>query len=126
MGTYLKKTTIDNMDTRHGRDKILAAIVDDILNYAMELRSLPSGWSDSPECTLPDHEKKWLDPGGEKAKSIQDEKWLEAVCHNFALTLNNRLKKYHKVEVDGISYAVWKNGLEKEMKMIRWEFCDES
>ncbi len=126
LGTYLKKTTVDNMNTRHGRDKILDAIVDDILNYAMELRSLPSGWSDSPECKLPNHEKIWLDPGGEKTESLQDDKWLETVCHNFALTLNNRLKKYHKIEVDGVSYSVWKNGLEKEMKMFRWEFCDES
>lgn len=126
LGSYLKKTIVDNINTRHGRDKILNAIVDDILNYALELRSLPSGWSDSPECQLPDHEKKWLDPGGEKGKSIQDEKWLETVCHNFALTLNSRLKKYHKVEVDNLSYSVWKNGLEKEMKMFRWELCDES
>ncbi|WP_161625362.1 type I-F CRISPR-associated protein Csy1 [Maridesulfovibrio hydrothermalis] len=126
LGCYLKKTTIDNMNTKYGRDKILAAIVDDILTYAMELRSLPSGWSDSAECQLPDNEKKWLDPFSEKAKSIQDDQWLDRICHNFASTLNNRLKKYHKVEVDGISHAVWKKGLKEEMKMFRWELCDES
>ncbi|WP_051294727.1 type I-F CRISPR-associated protein Csy1 [Maridesulfovibrio bastinii] len=121
LGEYLKKLTVDNMNTRHGRDKILAAIVDDVLNYAMELRSLPSAWSASPEYKLPDYEKKWLDVGYPSDSGVQDDEWLELVCHNFALTLNARLKKFYKIEVDNSTYNIWKTALKTEMKKFNWE-----
>lgn len=125
LGDYLSKVKVDNMNTRYGRDKILAAIVDETLNYAMELRSLPAGWSDASECRLPEHEKKWLDPGSAKSLEIQGDDWLDEICRGFGLTLNARLKKYHKIEVDNVLFSVWKSGLLTEMKMFKWGLDNE-
>ena len=61
---FLKSDPIRNLETRRRRAEWVDGIIDEFLQFRAELRSLPPGWSQSPECHLTDLEKHWLDPQG--------------------------------------------------------------
>lgn len=64
---FLKSNPRANLETREFRDEMVEALLDELLQFGAELRSLPPGWSQQPDCGLSTAEKHWLDPEGVSA-----------------------------------------------------------
>lgn len=61
---FLKSDPARNLETREQRNEWVNNLIDEFLQFSAELRSLPPGWSQAPECRLGGSEKHWLDPEG--------------------------------------------------------------
>ena len=123
LADYEKLPKPDNMDTRHGRDNLLAAMVDAVLFYAMHIRALEPGWSNASECKLSKPEKIWLDPGSNE--NAPEREWTEKVADSFAASVNYQLRKWKKLQTDDSMHILLKDALEDKLKMFRWEKDDD-
>lgn len=61
---FLKSDPARNIETRARRAEGVNALIDEFLQFSAELRSLPPGWSQTPDCSLGSAQKHWLDPDG--------------------------------------------------------------
>ena len=61
---FLKFDPARNLVTRERRAVCVNALIDEFLQLSAELRSLPPGWSQMPDCHLGSAQKNWLDPDG--------------------------------------------------------------
>ena len=61
---FLKSDPVRNVETRERRAEWVNALIDEFLQLSAELRSLPPGWSQTPDCHLGSAQKNWLDPDG--------------------------------------------------------------
>ena len=89
---FLKADPDKNMHTRNRVDQQIDSLLDELVLFSAELRSLTPGWSDHPDCRLPDWQRCWLDSAPEFDAAPPPE-WPGDVCRGFALWLNNQLKK---------------------------------
>jgi CRISPR-associated protein Csy1 len=64
---FLKSDPARNVETREYREELINGLIDELLQFSAELRALPAGWSQTPECRLGSAEKHWLDPDGAAA-----------------------------------------------------------
>lgn len=64
MLAFLKSDPARNVETRARRAEGVNALIDEFLQLSAELRSLPPGWSQTPDCRLGSAQKHWLDPDG--------------------------------------------------------------
>lgn len=64
MLAFLKSDLARNVETRARRAEGVNALIDEFLQLSAELRSLPPGWSQTPDCRLGSAQKHWLDPDG--------------------------------------------------------------
>lgn len=89
---FLKSDPDKNMHTRDRVDQQIDSLLDELVLFSAELRSLTPGWSDHPDCRLPDWQRCWLDSAPE-FDAAPPPAWPGDVCRGFALWLNNQLKK---------------------------------
>lgn len=61
---FLKADPARNLATRQRRAALVDTLIDEFLQLRAELRSLPPGWSQQPDCALSDLHARWLDPAG--------------------------------------------------------------
>jgi len=61
---FLKSDPARNVETRARRAEWVGGLIDEFLQLSAELRSLPPGWSQTPDCRLSGAQKHWLDPDG--------------------------------------------------------------
>lgn len=61
---FFKSDPARNIETRERRAEWVNALIDEFLQFSAELRSLPPGWSQTPDCHLGSAQKHWLDPDG--------------------------------------------------------------
>ena len=87
---FLESDPSNNKATREFRDEIVESILDELIQFAAELHTLESGWSNSNECDLPPSHRQWLDPLGAAALAYEDA--VEQVAHDFANWLNSQLR----------------------------------
>ena len=125
---YLSKVqTVNNVRIRDKRAELVAYTRDELLTYAAEIRSLPSGWSQHPECRLNIEEQCWLDPGRSKfdeffASIYLRGDWQDGICERFANWLNARIRDSRESLPMGDAEALeWQTVLDKELRMIRME-----
>ena len=78
-----------NIKTRQRRDGWIDDLIDELLQFTAELRSLPAGWTQSVDCDLPTAQRQWLDP--DSAQSA-DEDAAEQVAEEFANWINKQLR----------------------------------
>lgn len=119
----------NNMRIRVTCHQMVAALCDQVLLMAAELRELEPGWSAGEECQLNLAEQCWLDPArrlaDEKfAVDYQQENWQDKVCLNFANWLNSRLQT-DKALFGGPEALEWKRMMDRELRMLREELVDE-
>lgn len=118
-----------NKRIRVTRHQMVAALCDQVLLMAAELRELKPGWSASEECQLNLAEQCWLDPARRGidepfALAYQQENWQDKICLSFANWLNSRLKTDETVFGDPEALE-WKRMLDQELRMLREELVDE-
>lgn len=94
---FLKADPVRNVETRQRRAELIDGLIDELLQFAAEVRTLDPGWSQVQECWLGAAERHWLDPEGVKAACQASGQALpndtgELISAAFANWLNGRLR----------------------------------
>ena len=100
---FLKTDPVQNSKTSQRRAELVDGLIDELLQFTAELRTIEPGWSQSPECWLSLPERHWLDPEGVAAACTAAGRPLptdtpERISDAFALWLNARLRETHSRE----------------------------
>ena len=116
---FLKTDPTRNMATRERRASFVESIIEEFLQFSAELRSLPPGWSQVPECQLSNQEKHWLDPDGAELGLASDGLSLptdthERVSELFANWLNAQLRD--PLPTGDPEYREWRDQLREQIK----------
>jgi len=88
---FLKTDPDKNMHTRNQVDQQIDSLLDELVLFSAELRSLTPGWSNHTDCRLLDWQRCWLDSGAEFDETPPTD-WPADLCRSFALWLNQQLK----------------------------------
>lgn len=94
-------------DTRDTRDDLAEALTDQFLLFAAEMRELPPGWSDVPECRLPDCERAFLD---RRPTRIPGD-WPRELAGRYANWLNAQLGSTDALKMGDAEHAHWRRDL---------------
>jgi CRISPR-associated protein Csy1 len=116
---FLKADPARTLETRERRAQWVDGLIDEFLQFSAELRSLPSGWSQSLECQLPGTEKHWLDPEGMEQALASEGLPLpndtsERVCGLFANWLNAQMRD--SLPVGDPEFLEWRKQINKQIK----------
>ncbi|MGO2007184.1 type I-F CRISPR-associated protein Csy1 [Vreelandella alkaliphila] len=114
---FLEMNPATDMHTRDLRDDFTAMLMDELALFAMQMHSLPAGWSDDEKCELVAEEAFWLDPGRaeedvpfREARNSVD--WSGDIRHRFANWLNAALGG--KLPFGDVEFRYWKKTLAKD------------
>ncbi|MEX8505887.1 type I-F CRISPR-associated protein Csy1 [Leptothrix ochracea] len=116
---FLKSDPARNLATRQRRAEWVSALIDEFLQFTAELRSLPAGWSQSPDCHLSDAETRWLDPAGcaqadavlERPTPIPPADTAERISSAFANWLNAQL--LNPLPMGDPEFMAWRNEMQE-------------
>ncbi|WP_301584864.1 type I-F CRISPR-associated protein Csy1 [Halomonas alkaliantarctica] len=111
---FLETNPATDMHTRDLRDDYTAMLMDELALFAMQMHSLPAGWSDDEKCELSPEETYWLDPGrAEEDATFREARnsmeWAEAIRHRFANWLNAALGG--KLPFGDVEFRHWQKTL---------------
>lgn len=125
---FLARTRHNNLAIRQARQHLVAALCDELLQFAAELHELPPGWSAASDCQLDSAEALWLDPyRGQTDESFarlhRRGDWCDEVCARFGKWLNHTLQTEQQTLGDA-EYQQWFGDLNTELNMIRLEIAD--
>ena len=117
--TFLKSDPARNVQTRTSRAEMVEGLIDEFLQFAAELCSLPAGWSQSSECRLSGAERHWLDPEGvEQACMVADRPvptdTEERICAGFANWLNSQLRD--PLPMGDPEFLEWRKQMREKIK----------
>ena len=117
--TFLKNDPARNLKTRTHRAESVDNLIDEFLQFSAELRALPLGWSQTPECRLGSAEKHWLDPKGVEQACVQSGLPLptdtgERISALFANWLNAQQRE--QLPVGDPEYLEWRNQMYEQIK----------
>lgn len=114
---FLETNPSTDMHTRDLRDDYTAMLMDELALFAMQMHSLPVGWSDDEKCDLSAEETYWLDPGRAEedsafleARNATD--WEDDIRHRFANWLNAALGG--KLPFGDVEFRHWQKTLAKD------------
>ncbi|MCL7929968.1 type I-F CRISPR-associated protein Csy1 [Halomonas llamarensis] len=114
---FLETNPSTDMHTRDLRDDFTAMLMDELALFAMQMHSLPAGWSDDEKCELVAEEAFWLDPGrAEEDAAFREARnsveWTDEIRHRFANWLNAALGE--KLPFGDVEFRHWQKTLEKD------------
>lgn len=114
---FLEANPAADMHTRDLRDDYTAMLMDELALFAMQMHSLPAGWSDNETCELSVEETFWLDPGrATEDAAFRDARkatdWADDIRHRFANWLNSALGE--KLPLGDVEFRHWQKALAKD------------
>ncbi|MGP9686914.1 type I-F CRISPR-associated protein Csy1 [Halomonas sp. AOP25-F1-15] len=114
---FLETNPSTDMHTRDLRDDYTAMLMDELALFAMQMHSLPAGWSANEKCELVVEEAFWLDPGrAEEDAAFREarnsEEWADDIRHRFANWLNAALGE--KLPLGDVEFRHWQKTLAKD------------
>ncbi|WP_036231181.1 type I-F CRISPR-associated protein Csy1 [Marinobacterium jannaschii] len=115
----LLKTAADNMRVHLLIDEQIDTLLDELILFSAELRSLTPGWSNHPDCRLLDWQRCWLDSGAEFDEEPPTQ-WTTEVCRSFALWLNQQLKNADLLTADQ-EHNEWARRMKKRLHELEEE-----
>ena len=118
---FLQGTERNNVHIRRKRAAMVAAICDELLQYAASLQALEPGWSERDDCLLHPAERRWLDPHHPQ-EAVPD--WQQQVSHRFGNWLNHVLGA-GQLRLDEDVHAQWRRDLLGELQLLREVLDDE-
>lgn len=127
--SFLKSEPAANLATRERRDELVRDLACDLLAFGAELRTLPPGWSLSPDCQLTPAEKHWLDPDGvaispaEMAKPVTTD-INDQISQAFARWLNRQLRD--PLPMGDPEFEHWRSLARDELTADEWELIDDA
>lgn len=87
---FLESDPARNRESRRRRDELVEALLDELLQFAAEIRTLVPGWSADSACQLPSHQMEWLDPTGVSGASGD---MIDRMASDFSHWLNGQLRE---------------------------------
>ncbi|KDB54256.1 hypothetical protein X805_01020 [Sphaerotilus natans subsp. natans DSM 6575] len=96
-----------NKETRDTRDDLADELNDQFLLFSAEMRELPPGWSDVPECRLPDCERAFLD----RSPGCLRNDWQHELAGRYANWLNAQLGASDALKMGDAEHAHWRRDL---------------
>lgn len=118
--TFLAANPPKNVGTRDARDDLADGLIDEFLLFGAALRELPPGWSQAPECELPDYEKVWLDSGAFSPENLPPN-WADELAARYALWLNAALSTTDAMTMGDPEHVHWRNDLRDALAAYDWE-----
>lgn len=122
---FLEKDPPSNVKTRDRVNGYVDRLIDELVAMASEIRrSLPTGWTADPRCSLAREEQLWLDPWrAEKDEEFRNEwlymDWPAQIGHRFGNWLNERLKTKFNY-VGEVEHRHWKKELLLDEDEVGW------
>lgn len=94
---FLESDPTRNIHTRARRAALVERLIDELLLFTAELRTLDPGWSQDADCRLGEAERHWLDPEGAAAACAEagdpvPDDVPERISAAFANWLNTQLR----------------------------------
>lgn len=135
LASFLKTDPTSSVETRNYRAGLVDLIIDELLQFAAEVRTLDSGWTQSSACWLNEAECHWLDPKGVTSAYLADNKkiptdTLEQISELFANWLNAKLRTSagrDSLPVGDPEFLEWRKRLLDQLQLSRSEVnADES
>ena len=125
---FLQSDPSSNLATRERRDMLVMALVEELVLFTLEMRTLDAGWSQSVECQLGAAERRWLDPRGyvsadEGALAALPSDLAEPIGQAFARWLNRRLRD--PLPMGDAEYHHWCSLAQRELELVEDEDGDE-
>ncbi len=118
---FLHDTAHNNVHIRRRRAALVAAICDELMQYAARLSELEPGWSADPDCELHPAERRWLDP--RHAHDYRGD-WQREVSQRFANWLNAVIAS-DRLRLGEDEHAQWRTDLHGELNLIREVLDDQ-
>lgn len=116
---FLEGDLASNLKTRLRRDELVDTLIDELMQFTAELRTLDPGWSASTECDLPPAHRAWLDPDG-CDPAVDDAS--DRVASDFANWLNGQLRD--PLPVGDPEYLHWRKLAREQFKQEEREAAD--
>ena len=121
---FLESDPATNVATRDRRDARVTELVGELLVLGAEIRTLPPGWSQSPDCRLSSAERQWLDPDGAAAAAEQSGEALpadsiEKISQEFGRWLNHQMRD--PLPMSDPEYQHWSALAQAELDDEDWE-----
>ena len=123
---FLESNPAPNQATRARVTDLVNTLVDELLYFTAELRSLPPGWSQLPECQLSVAQRHWLDPWAPAADGdtpLDADDTATAIAGQFANWLNRRLRD--PLPVGDPEFAAWRKLALDQINSDDWEQRDD-
>lgn len=102
--------SVKNPQRRKWIEKWVANIIDELLNYAATIQTLPAGWSDTEDCRLKTEHQYFLDPYRDDAafqNFREGSDWQSVICSDFSRWLNRRLVGKEKKFTPQAEHSRW-------------------
>lgn len=124
---FLKADPTRNLATRQRRAALVDTLIDEFLQLRAELRSLPPGWSQQPDCALSDLHARWLDPAGCAQADAEFSRnpptdVAERISAAFATWLNAQMRP--PLPVGDPEFAAWRKEMLVQIEAEERESCD--
>ena len=124
---FLKADPTRNLATRQRRAALVDTLIDEFLQLRAELRSLPPGWSQQPDCTLTDLHARWLDPAGCAQSDVAFSRnpptdVAERISAAFATWLNAQMRP--PLPVGDPEFNAWRKEMLAQIEAEEREGCD--
>ncbi len=124
---FLKADPTRNLATRQRRAALVDTLIDEFLQLRAELRSLPPGWSQQPDCALSDLHARWLDPAGCAQADAEFSRnpptdVVERISAAFATWLNAQMRP--PLPVGDPEFAAWRKEMMAQIEAEEREGCD--
>ncbi|MBA3487646.1 MAG: type I-F CRISPR-associated protein Csy1, partial [Lysobacter sp.] len=121
---FLKANPASNFPTREHVKAMVAALLDELLEFGAEHRTLPPSWSQHPDCDLGIAEKHWLDPHGVAAavqagEMSQPNDSAGVLSEAFARWFNHQLRD--PLPMGDPEHQQWRNLALVEFEAEDWE-----
>ena len=123
---FLDSNPAPNRATRLRVTDLVNTLVDELMHFTAELRSLPPGWSQVPECQLSAAQRHWLDPWAPMAEGdsrMAANDTATTIAGQFANWLNGRLRD--PLPVGDPEFAEWRTLALDQINSDDWEAADD-
>ncbi len=130
LARFLTVTDYNNERIRKRRAALVNMIVDEVVQLAAQLHTLPPGWTCEAVCSLDTPEKLWLDPGrtaldDDFSARRQAATWREEIAGRFANWMNRNIRQYTRrhgsLPVGDAEHSAWQRVFEDALPAIREE-----
>lgn len=108
---FLEGDPASNRKTRQRRDALVDALLDELIQFTAEVRTLDAGWSRDPQCDLPPTHCAWLDPD---AADVRPDDVIDRLASDFANWLNAQLRD--PLPIGDPEYLYWRKLAREQIK----------